>query len=104
VVGQVSVAETLGATSRTVTGNVTVYHNILRVKGNSVFNAVTYSDVCCVPTGGSITTTFTATSQSGATGKAYDGKTETISFTGCGTATITGTDGKSTNVTLDHCY
>lgn len=104
VAGSVAISESAGATTRTASGSVTVYHNILRVKGVSTLSSLVFSNNCCTPTAGSITTTFASTTQSGAAGRALDGKSETIQFTGCGTATVTGVDGTSANVSITQCY
>jgi hypothetical protein len=103
--GSVTISESSGiaASNRTVTGSVDVYHNKLKVKGTSTFNNVVYVDTCCNPTSGSISTAFAKTSQSGTVGAALDGKTETLTFTGCGTATFVDYKGTSSNVTLSHC-
>jgi hypothetical protein len=37
-------------------------------------------------------------------GSALNGTTETLTFTGCGTATYSGIDGTSGPVTLGHCF
>lgn len=103
--GSVTISESSGiaAANRTVTGSVDVYHNKLKVKGTSTFNNVVYNDTCCTPVSGSVSTAFAATSQSGTAGAALDGKTETLTFTGCGTGTLVDYRGQSSNVTLSHC-
>jgi len=101
--GSLTVNETSGATSRTVGGVITVYHNTAEVKGTSTFNTVTYQNSCCFPTSGSISTSFASTTTSNATGISLNGKIETLSFTGCGTATFTSMTGATSTVTLDHC-
>jgi hypothetical protein len=103
VTGTLGISETNGASNRMVSGQVVVYHNLVKVKATSTFSNVVYTDVCCLPTDGSISTAFAATSQSGATGQALDGKSETLTFTGCGTATLTQINGKTIDVTLSHC-
>jgi hypothetical protein len=106
VTGNLTINEDPGATSRTVNGSVTVYHNLLRVIGTSQFNNVTHDDVCCLPVGGSIVTTFAAGSQVLPTraGERYVGASETLTFTGCGTATLTAVDGSVASVTLNRCF
>jgi hypothetical protein len=104
VTGSVTVTEVNGATSRTVTGTMTVYHNLLRVEGQSTFNSVLYSNQCCAPTGGNIKTQFFKTSNSGAAGVALDGKFETLTFTGCGSATFVDTGGNQSTVSMTGCY
>lgn len=83
-----------------LTGTVITYHQIAKVKATSVVN-VGMSTGCCTPTSGTVTTTFN-TSASGALAK-YNGATETLTFTGCGTATYTGPEGYTGNVSLTHC-
>jgi len=103
--GNLTVAEASGATSRTVSGTVTTYHNSLEVIGDSVFNNVVHSDMCCLPISGSITTTFRAGSVGPtALGQLAVGKSETLTFTGCGTATYQSYDGTTQSVALSRCY
>jgi hypothetical protein len=102
ITGSLAINETAGATSRTVTGSVTTYHNLLKVKGTSTFNAV-FQNSCCLPTSGTVQTAFAATSQTGVAGNLVAGKTETLTFTGCGTATLVDVTGTTTSVTLAHC-
>jgi hypothetical protein len=83
-----------------VSGTVITYHQLAKVKATSVIN-VGMSAGCCTPTSGTVTTTFN-TSASGALAK-YSGATETLTFTGCGTATYTGPEGYTGNVSLTHC-
>jgi len=106
VVGTLTVNETAGASSRSLSGTVTVYHNKMRVIGTSVFNNVTHSDTCCTPVSGTIQTTFSAGSnvQPTNSGAAMVGKTETLTITGCGTGTLTAADGTSSSVTMNNCF
>ncbi|MBS1971001.1 MAG: hypothetical protein JSU04_11875 [Bdellovibrionales bacterium] len=106
VTGSLSVTEGNGASSRTVSGQVTVYHNRVRVVGTSTFSNVVHEDVCCLPVSGTITTSFAAGSNVSPTvlGSALVGKTETLTFTGCGTATYTSTTGAVSNVSLHRCF
>lgn len=106
VSGSLSISEGVGASSRSLSGSVQVYHNLLRVVGNSSFNNVTHSDMCCVPTSGSITTSFSAGSNVTPTvlGLRLVGKSETLTFTGCGTAILEDTSGVAKNVTLKRCF
>lgn len=90
----------LTLSGNTATGRVIVYHQLAHVKATSTIN-VTFSSGCCLPTSGLITTQFD-TSDARALAK-YNGATENLSFTGCGTATYTGPEGKTGNVTLSHC-
>ncbi len=103
VTGSLSVSESSG--TRTVTGSVKVYHNLLRVVGTSVIN-VTHQDGCCFPISGTISTTFSQGNnvQPTAAGRLALGKTETLSITGCGTASLTSYDGSTANVVLDRCF
>jgi hypothetical protein len=109
VTGTLSVSETAGASQRTVTGSLTVYHNLLRVVGTSVFNNVVHSNDCCLPISGTITTTFAAGSNPSTPptklGAPMIGKSETLTFSStCGTATLVSYDGTTTNVALDRCF
>ena len=106
VSGTLSISETAGATSRTITGSVKVYHNLMRVVGTSTFNDVLHNDVCCLPISGSITTVFSAGTNVSPTrvGLLAVGKTETLTFTGCGTASLESYDGSVVDVTLNRCF
>jgi len=93
--GGLTIADT--GTSRVVSGEVTVQHNILRYTATSTFNSVVYADpTCCFPTSGNVTTTF----QNGPD----VGKQETLVFSAaCGEATLTPAVGIAENLTLAHC-
>lgn len=98
------VSESPGAGSRSVSGNaVVVYDNINKVKGATTFTNVTYQDNCCLPVSGVVTTRFSSTSLSGATGQALNGQSETLTFKGCGSASFTSTGGSTSNVAADWC-
>ena len=107
VVGNLTVSEaSSGSTSRTISGFVTTYHNLMKVVATSIFSSVTHSDTCCTPVSGTIATTFAAGQNVAPTtaGAAMVGKTEIMVFTGCKTADLTGTDGTTTSVSLSHCF
>ena len=106
VTGSLSISEGVSASSRTVNGSVAVYHNLLRVIGTSQFTNVLHSNVCCVPVSGEIQTTFSAGSNVSPTvlGSLIVGKSEKLTFTGCGTATLTEASGNVRNVTLNRCF
>jgi hypothetical protein len=95
----------LSGTNLTNGATVTVYHNLLKIKATATLNNVAFSSGCCTPTSGSISTAFTAVSGVTPTvaGSLFVGNSETLTFTGCGTATYTGPEGYSGNVTLAHC-
>ncbi len=91
-------------TARTVSGNVTVYHNLAQVIATVQFNSVVHSDFCCWPTSGSVTTSFSAgTHAPTTTGAAMVGKQETMTLTGCGTASLQSFDGTTKNILLTRC-
>jgi hypothetical protein len=107
--GSLSISETAGASQRTVTGSVTMYHNLLKIIGTAQFNSVVHSDTCCQPISGSITTTFSAATTGNqvaptTAGAKLVGKSETLTFTGCGTATLQDTRGNTSNVTISRCF
>ncbi len=87
-------------------GSVLVYHNLLKVLGTTTFTNVEFTAGCCTPTAGTITTSFAAVSGTTPTtvGEAFVNKSETLEFTGCGTATYTGPESYSGDVTLGHCF
>lgn len=84
--------------TKTISGSVTVQHNLLKTTSVSTFSNVTYNKAdCCFPVSGSISTTYS--------GGSLDGKTESFSFDGssCGVGTVTKTDGTTATVTMIHC-
>ena len=107
VYGTLTVTETARtSTVRTVSGSVKVYHDKLRVVGTSVFSNVTHSNTCCLPISGTITTTFAGGTNTTPTiaGLAFVGKSESLQFTGCGTGTLTNTDGTVNTVSMNRCF
>lgn len=107
VYGTLNITESSSsATSRSVSGSVTVYHNGLQVIGTSVLSNLVHSNTCCLPTSGTITTTFSAGANVSPTtlGSLYVGKSESLAFTGCGTGTLTKYDGSVVSVSLNRCF
>ena len=107
ITGTLTVSEGSSATSRTLNGTITIYHNLLQVIGTSTFTSVAHSDGCCTPTSGTITTTFSAganVAPATAKGLAMVGKTETLKITACGAGTLTATDGTVTTVAMNNCF
>jgi hypothetical protein len=86
-------------TTQTVTGSLTVYHNLVYATGTSTLQNVTFTQGCCTPTSGSIETTFTSTQTA-----RYNGQTETLTFQGCGQALITHVDTSMETVSLPNCF
>lgn len=86
--------------SRTMTGTVTIYHNLVKYTATNTFNSVVWGDsTCCYPTSGTITATYSGTN------KPADSSTMTFS-TSCGSATFASTSGSSTtstSITLENC-
>jgi hypothetical protein len=106
VSGNVAISETAGAGSRTLNGTVTVYHNLLHVVGTSTLTNVVHEDICCLPVAGTISTIFAdgQNVHAGTRGQLLIGRTESLTFTGCGTANWTKTDGTIETVTLHRCF
>lgn len=106
VVGSLSLSENSTESSRSVSGSITVYHNLLQVIGTSTLSQLAHADSCCHPTSGTIATTFSAGANVAPTTRGAElvGKTESLNFTGCGTATLTKADGSTANLTLRRCY
>jgi hypothetical protein len=95
VTGNVTVSNSGG--DLLVSGTVTVEHNLIQVTSTTTFSGVTYSQpLCCFPTSGSVSTTFS---------KGPDvGKTEGLEFTSvCGESILHRADGASVALTLEHC-
>jgi hypothetical protein len=82
---------------RVVSGSVIVQHNLLRYTSTTTFSSVGYGEpLCCFPTTGSVSTTFSRGSNVG--------KTESLTFSSvCGEATLTKADGASEPLTFEHC-
>ena len=107
IVGSLAVVEgSTSAATRLINGSIAVYHNKLRVIGTAVFTNVVHSLTCCQPIGGSVTTTFAAGGSVAPTipGALIVGHSETLAFTGCGTATYTAPSGTVSTVNLSHCF
>jgi hypothetical protein len=86
-----------------VNGTVTTYHNLARVTGTATVTNLTFVSGCCTPTSGTISTVFETTNGYAALLSGFNGATETLNFTGCGTATYTGPEGLSGTVALANC-
>ena len=105
--GSLTVTESASSsTSRVLSGSIKVFHNLLKVVGTSRFDNVTHSNTCCVPVSGSVTTTFAAGSNVSPSiaGALVVGKSETLTFTGCGTASLQAADGTTASVSLSSCF
>jgi hypothetical protein len=86
-----------------VNGTVTTYHNLARVTGTATVTNLTFVSGCCTPTSGTISTVFQTTNGYAALLSGFNGATETLTFTACGTATYTGPEGLSGTVALANC-
>lgn len=95
VTGEISV--TGAGADRVANGTVTVQHNLLKYTSTTTFTQVGYAEpLCCFPTQGSVSTTYTKGGEAG--------KTETLAFTSvCGESVLTQTDGQRVALTLEHC-
>jgi len=90
-----TVTGTHAAGTRTVSGNMTVYHNIARYTATSTFNSVQWgSSSCCYPTSGSISTALAG---------AVAGTTTLTYSSTCGQATFVDTSGASSTIELSYC-
>ena len=86
-----------------VSGTIVTYHNLAQVAGASSFNNVAFSASCCYPVSGSITTTFSSISGHTPLLPKFVGASETLTYTGCGTAIYSGPEGYNGPVTMGHC-
>jgi hypothetical protein len=90
-----TVTGTRAAGTRTVSGTMTMFHNLASYKATHAFNNVTWgSSSCCYPTSGSVSTSLTGT------------RTGNVSLdfsSTCGQATFTDTDSSTSTVTLNQC-
>ena len=82
---------------RVVSGTVIVEHNLIKAVSTTTFSSVGYAEpLCCFPTTGSVSTTFSKGSSVG--------KTESIAFSSvCGEATLTEANGTTVSLTFQHC-
>lgn len=107
ITGGLTISESsASASQRTINGSIDVYLNFVQVTGTSVFTNVVHDNMCCQPISGTITTTFAAGTNVAPTafGATMVGNSETLTFTGCGTANLTGFDGNVKSVQLSRCY
>jgi len=106
IYGNLTIAEATGTdATRTVSGTSTIYHNKAKTKGTTTFSNVVYSKTCCQPISGTVSTAFSSTAHTGAEGAVFNGKSESLTFTGCGTAQFTDAITKTPQVViLDHCF
>jgi len=93
-------------TSGSCTGGITVYHDLVEMAGNTCFANVKYNTTCCTPVSGTITTTFSKSTQSptNAITTAMAGKSESLTFNGCGSATWTTYAGSTIAVSTNYCF
>ena len=91
--------------SNQCTGGITVYHNLVGLMGSTCFQDVRYNVSCCTPISGTITTTFSKTSQSPnkVATNLLAGVTETLQFNGCGAAVYT-VNGVTETVQVSNCF
>lgn len=94
-------ATSIGMTgSRSMSGTVTIIHNLAKYTATNNFNSVTWgSSSCCYPTSGTITATYSGTN------KPADSSTLTFDST-CQTATfeiVSGSTTTSSKVDLENC-
>ena len=91
-----SVSGTRAGANRVITGNLTLWHNLLQYKAVHTFNSVTWGTAaCCYPTSGSITSVLTGTGRAG-------NVSLTFSAT-CGQATFVDTNAASSTINLTQC-
>lgn len=107
IAGALTISESsASASQRTINGSINVYLNFVQVTGTSVFTNVVHDNMCCQPISGTITTSFAAGGNVAPTafGATMVGNSETLTFTGCGTANLTGFDVSVKSVQLSRCY
>lgn len=85
-----------GAQKEITEGTTIVQHNLALFTATvDIKSPLTFSEGCCHPTGGSVTTTFSG-SKSGS---------EDLTFTAtCGVATLKAADGSEASLQLKHCF
>jgi hypothetical protein len=82
---------------------LTVYQNVLHLIGKSELKDLVLDDSCCTPIAGTIRTQFEAGASTAPTaeGAAYIGKSETLTFDGCGSAQLHTADGHRTHIPVN---
>jgi hypothetical protein len=95
--GSGGISVTGAAAERVVSGSITVQHNLIHATSTTTFSAVHYGEpLCCFPTDGTVSTTYSQGSNAG--------KTESMTFGSvCGEVTLTSPDGSTSSLTLQHC-
>ncbi|MCB0368156.1 MAG: hypothetical protein KDD45_01645, partial [Bdellovibrionales bacterium] len=64
VTGALKNASNYSSTNRSMSGTVTLHHNLAKYSAVNTFNTVVWSDsTCCYPTSGSISTTYSGTNK-----------------------------------------
>ncbi len=105
--GNLSINESASApSSRSVSGSISVYHNVIQVVGSSTLENLVFNNDCCLPISGTITTSFVAGQNVAPTslGERAIGRAESLTLTGCGTGTLVDYDGNTTAVELQKCH
>jgi hypothetical protein len=82
--------------------NLTVYQNVLHLIGKSEIKDLVLDDSCCTPVAGTIRTHFEAGQSVAPTtdGVPFIGKTETLTFDGCGSAQLRTVDGHRSQIPI----
>ncbi len=93
----------LAVSGNQVSGVMTAYHDLVRVLATSEITQLRFSSGCCLPTGGQVTTRFTAIPGVSPLSGKYANHTEVLRFTGCGSAIYSGPEGYGGPVKLVHC-
>jgi hypothetical protein len=95
-----------GSTRTINSGSMVTYYNRLQIVGNATVTQLAFNNTCCMPVSGTISTTFSAGQNQSPTsaGSSLVGRTETITFNSCGSATLTNTSGTTANVTVNNCF
>jgi hypothetical protein len=95
------------AGTRTITaGTVTTFNNLANVYGVSTLENLVFNNQCCTPISGTISTRFAAgqAAANALTAFYVTGISETLTFSGCGTAVLTSTTGTASQVNINHCF
>ena len=82
--------------------HLTVYQNALHLIGKSHIKDLVFNDSCCTPVGGSITTQLTSGSRVAPmeAAAALVGKSETLTFDGCGSAQLRDSAGHRSQIPI----
>ena len=93
-VAPLQITGSLARSNRLVSsGQVDVHHNLAKFKASFVPTNLQYSNSCCHPVSGTLGVTYSGSINGSGT----------VTFNGCGSATLARANGSSSTISLSHC-